>query len=99
MKLRLTLPVLLLAAICANASGAEEKSAWAVPTFESLGLYCNRAAGKQACRPLYRVAGTAQWREGYPLVYDHREKQYRGSLVGLTPDALPAVLETAISLP
>jgi len=85
-KLRLTLPALLLAAICANVSGAEEKSAWAVPTFESLGLYYNRAAGKQACRPLYRAAGTAEWREGYPLVYDHREKQYRGSLVGLTPD-------------
>jgi hypothetical protein len=25
---------------------------------------------------------------GYPLVYDQRERQYRGSLVGLTPDTL-----------
>ncbi|MBI5084780.1 MAG: right-handed parallel beta-helix repeat-containing protein, partial [Acidobacteria bacterium] len=27
-----------------------------------------------------------EWRDGYPLVYDPREKQYRGSLVGLKPD-------------
>ena len=26
------------------------------------------------------------WREGYPLVYDAREHQYRGSLVELQPD-------------
>ena len=28
------------------------------------------------------------WREGYPLVYDARERQYRGSLVGLQPNTL-----------
>jgi hypothetical protein len=32
--------------------------------------------------------GDFTWREGYPLVYDPREKQYRGSLVGLKPDTL-----------
>jgi len=30
--------------------------------------------------------GAAEWREGYPLVYDQRERQYRGSLVNLKPD-------------
>jgi hypothetical protein len=34
----------------------------------------------------YRAAGAAAWRDGYPLVYDAREKQFRGSLVGLKPD-------------
>ena len=61
--------------------------AWAVPTFESLGLYYNRPIAKE-CNVLYRVSGAAQWREGYPLVYGHRERQYRGSIVGLTPDTV-----------
>ena len=68
-----------------NAAGPE---AWAVPTFESLGLYYNRAMASEPCRVHYRVANAAEWREGYPLVYDQRERQYRGSLVGLTPDTL-----------
>ena len=77
-----------IAALCLFAAAgarAAEGPAWAVPTFESLGLYYNHAEAKD-CRVEYRAAGAAEWREGYPLVYDQREKQYRGSLVGLTPD-------------
>ena len=69
-------------------AAAPAADAWAVPTFESLGLYYSRAAGRGACRVRYRTAGAAEWREGYPLVYDQRERQYRGSLVGLTPNTL-----------
>lgn len=61
--------------------------AWAVATFESLSLYYSRPAAKE-CKVYYRVAGTSAWKEGYPLVWDPREGQYRGSLVGLTPDTL-----------
>ena len=60
-------------------------AAWAVPTFESLGLYYNAPFAEGGCRVRYRVASAADWHEGYPLVYDHRERQYRGSLVGLKP--------------
>ncbi len=67
---------------------AADAPAWAVPTFESLGLYYNRPESPDPCRPFYRAAGAAQWREGYPLVYDRRERQYRGSLVGLSPGTL-----------
>ncbi|HET8547766.1 MAG TPA: hypothetical protein VFL57_07180, partial [Bryobacteraceae bacterium] len=56
----------------------------AVPTFESLGLYYTRPVAQNGCKVRYRGPG-AEWREGYPLVYDTREQQYRGSLVGLTP--------------
>ena len=62
--------------------------AWAVPTFESFGLYYSRPIAAQPCRVRYRPANTTDWREGYPLVYDQRERQYRGSLVGLKPDTL-----------
>lgn len=67
---------------------AAERPAWAVPTFESLGLYYNRMAAKEAPRVRYRVAGASAWREGHPLVYDQREHQYRGSLVQLKADTL-----------
>jgi hypothetical protein len=58
----------------------------AVSTFESIGLYWNRAAAKEGCAVRYRAAGAAEWRQGYPLVYDAREREYRGSLVGLQTD-------------
>jgi hypothetical protein len=60
--------------------------AWAVSAFESMGLYYNRVQANGGCRVKYRVAGSSEWREGHPLVYDAREKQYRGSLVGLAPN-------------
>jgi hypothetical protein len=87
-KILLTLLTLVAPlAQVAPARGAEGP-AWAVPTFESLGLYYNREVAKDACRARYRIANAAEWREGYPLVYDQRERQYRGSLVGLAPDTL-----------
>ncbi|MCW5977173.1 MAG: right-handed parallel beta-helix repeat-containing protein [Bryobacteraceae bacterium] len=79
----------LAVALAATASGADPE-AWAAPTFESLGLYYNRGAAPEGCRVHYRPAG-GEWREGYPLAYDERERQYRGSLVGLTPDTEYAI--------
>ena len=67
------------------AFGAQDAApAWAEATFESLGLYYNHPA-PGPCRVWYRETGEKDWREGYPLVYDAREKQYRGSLVELKP--------------
>lgn len=66
------------------ASGAENIRA--LPTFESVGLYYQREAASAGCAVRYRVAGSEQWREGHSLVYDAREREYRGSLVTLTPD-------------
>lgn len=79
----LALFLIFFAGTTTAAPGAE---AWAVPTFESLGLYYNRPAAGAGCAVRYRPAGSADWRQGYPLVYDPRERQYRGSLVGLKPD-------------
>jgi hypothetical protein len=76
----------LVLAFLAFSTAALAADAWAVPTFECLGLYYNSPAPGAKCAVRYRAAGAAQWRDGYPLVYDPREKQYRGSLVGLTPD-------------
>jgi hypothetical protein len=76
---------LILVAMSAPPLRPVAQDLWAVPTFESLGLYFNHATDEGACTVRYRAAG-AEWREGHPLVYDNRERQYRGSLVGLRPD-------------
>jgi hypothetical protein len=76
----------LIALAALPPAGAADSPAFAIPTFESLGLYYNRPIAKKTCAVKYRAAGSAAWRDGYPMVYDPREKQYRGSLVMLTPD-------------
>lgn len=65
-----------------------QSSARAVATFESLGLYWSPGATAEArdCLVRYRPSGTEEWREGYPLWYDARNAECRGSLVMLTPD-------------
>jgi hypothetical protein len=83
--MRRLLPFVLL--LWSSPAFAAER-AWAVPTFESLGLYYNREIADTGCRVRYRAANAQDWREGYPLVYDARERQYRGSLVQLAPDTL-----------
>jgi len=55
----------------------------AVPTFECLGLYWDGAGDAARATVRYRVLPAGTWKEGYPLVYDTRLKQHRGSLVGL----------------
>ena len=57
-----------------------------VATFECIGLYWDRPASAYGCRVCYRAAGAEGWRDRYPLVYDARERQYCGSLVGLAAD-------------
>jgi hypothetical protein len=44
---------ILLAILAASTLGAQD-FAWAAPTFESLGLYYDRDAARDACRPRYR---------------------------------------------
>ena len=60
----------------------------AVPTFESLGLYWKPASnpGAAGCSVRYRKAGDVDWKDGYPMWYDARNGECRGSLVHLAPD-------------
>jgi hypothetical protein len=82
---RLAAALLTLNAITA-AEPAAQTGARAVATFESIGVYWTRPAAGERCRVHYRPTGVTDWREGYPLVYDPREGEYRGSLVELKPD-------------
>ena len=82
--------------ICAGAllAGGESQ---AVPTFHCVGLYWSPEGGstENACQVRYRRVGEASWKEALPLWFDDRSsgdlpaehrRQYRGSLVNLTPD-------------
>jgi hypothetical protein len=65
----------------------------AIPTFHSLGLYWATPSGgsSQPAYVFYRQAGT-DWKFALPLWYDGRNKEYRGSIVKLTPGATYEVL-------
>lgn len=57
----------------------------AVATYECIGLYF-KSPDEGQCNVRFRPNGTSDWREGYPLVYDPRDNEYRGSIVDLKSD-------------
>ncbi len=63
---------------------AEEDALRAVGTYECIGLYF-KSLDLGQCRVRFRQKGTSTWRDGYPLVHDGRDNEYRGSIVGLKP--------------
>ena len=66
-------------------AGETAAAAHAVTTYECAGLYW-KIGDAGSARVRYRPAGTTPWKVGYELVYDARDGEYRGSLVGLQPD-------------
>ena len=64
---------------------AETSVPTAVATYECVGLYW-RTAVVDRCTVEYRQADESQWHMALPLVYDERDGEYRGSIVGLRPN-------------
>jgi hypothetical protein len=62
-----------------------EPSAQAVTTFECAGLYW-KTGDNGTCRVRWRPKAGGEWRAGFELIYDARDGEYRGSLIGLQPD-------------
>ena len=58
-----------------------------VPTYESLGMYWKPASdpGANGCSVRYRKASETEWKQGFPMWYDARNAECRGSLVHLQP--------------
>jgi hypothetical protein len=69
----------------ADPDGHSESGPRAVATFESIGLYWKTQSGSKdnECQVRYRKFGTTEWRDGFPLWYDERNNEYRGSVVHL----------------
>ncbi|MEW6236595.1 MAG: right-handed parallel beta-helix repeat-containing protein [Candidatus Omnitrophota bacterium] len=82
-----TAPILLVIVFCLIPyTAAADDNPYAVPTYECIGVYY-QSPDRGECRIRYRRGGKDSWRESLGLVYDKRDGEYRGSLVGLTPDA------------
>jgi hypothetical protein len=57
----------------------------AVTTYECAGIYW-KTEESDLCSIRYRELKSASWQEAMPLVYDTRDREYRGSVVNLKPD-------------
>ncbi len=58
---------------------------YTIPTYECIGIY-HKADSPTPWHVKYRQTGTQEWREGLDLVFDPRDNEHRGSLVGLSSD-------------
>lgn len=87
---RLALAILaatfVLGAVAAATDGhAPSSMPTAVATYECIGLYW-RTAPADGCRVEYRRTGEQSWHPAFPLVFDERDGEFRGSIVGLSAD-------------
>ncbi len=55
-----------------------------VPTYENIGCYMDYQTEGTQCTVYYREKGTEEWEEAYELYNDKTNKQFRGSITGLT---------------
>src|SRR3954465_7102213 len=101
MKLQNAGCVIFLSAVIASCNGGSAErldgaetsietvgGATAVVTFHSIGLYWAPAGGSASrqCNVQYRrINQNEPWKAGYPLWFDSRNGQYRGSVVELQP--------------
>ena len=93
MKPHTTTICILLAAITGFSAFAEGfvisagENPYAAPTFECLGIYYKVDSDSPGeCTVSYRAQGAKDWKQGLPLWFDIRDHEFRGSIVGLTPD-------------
>jgi hypothetical protein len=82
--------ILLIEVLCISYSygwQTKEKvsNPYAVTTYECASLYW-KVPENGSCNIRYCVENTDNWKEGLKLVYDSRDGEYRGSLVGLSPN-------------
>ncbi len=61
------------------------RNPYAVPTFECAGIYW-KTGEDGPCKIRYKENAENAWKEGLGLVYDARDGEYRGSIVGLHPN-------------
>ena len=67
-------------------------------TFECVSIY-HPSADASVCNVQFRAAGATEWRPALDLVYDPRNQEHRGSIVGLRPDTAYEVRLTQAAKP
>ncbi len=68
-----------------KAPDQDTRNPYSVATFECAGLYW-KTQDDGICKIRYKEVGKDSWKEGLDLVYDLRDGEYRGSIVGLKPN-------------
>ncbi len=63
---------------------SQEKTPFTVATFECISLYFP-SENTGDCSVFYRQQNEKNWHEALGLIYETRDKEYRGSIVGLSP--------------
>lgn len=58
---------------------------YAVTTYECAGIYW-KTIESELCKVRYKNVKSTIWRDNLELVYDSKDREYRGSIVSLTPD-------------
>ena len=58
---------------------------YAVTTFECASIYW-KTPENGACKIRYKETKSNSWKDGLDLVYDSRDREYRGSIINLTPN-------------
>ena len=58
---------------------------YAASTFECSGIYW-KIPDAGACKIKYKELKSTSWKNGMDLIYDSRDGEYRGSIIGLKPD-------------
>lgn len=88
MKLKeyfLTVVLAGLIITCGYAQTGTAKNPYAATTYECAGIYW-KTTDSGPCNIRYREKSDSDWKNGLELVYDSRDGEYRGSIVGLKPN-------------
>ncbi|HUV12444.1 MAG TPA: right-handed parallel beta-helix repeat-containing protein, partial [Acidobacteriota bacterium] len=84
---RTLLFVALFSQVMTGFSQPQNDNPYAVATFECIGIYYKVNSNQLGeCKVSFRESGAPQWNDTLPLWFDSRDSEYRGSIVGLTPD-------------
>lgn len=72
--------------VCAtNGQPGSELNTYAVSTFECAGVYW-KTPEAGGCKVRYKEAKGSAWKQGFDLIYDSRQGEYRGSIIKLIPN-------------
>ena len=76
--------------LCMNSYGKQPVGGddlYVVPTYECAGVYW-KIKEASSCKIMYKSKSATEWKQGLDLVYDKRDGEYRGSIVGLNSNTI-----------
>ena len=81
-KIALTLEAILFTVYAGNSQPGSKLNPYAVSTFECAGVYW-KTTESGTCKIRYKEVKGSDWKQGFALIYDSRQGEYRGSIIKL----------------